>query len=78
MDPVLLKLYDQKLFDEYIDLYYGNNTALDLKIIQDDFHAKWVLAQKNSFNKIGERLQQNPQLFEKVFENKGYVIYAVK
>jgi len=77
MNPMFLKVYNQKLFDEFIDIYYYNSFNTDLRAIKDDFKSKWVLLHVSE-TKLKEKLLAKQDLFEQAYENSNYIIFQVK
>lgn len=76
IDTIFLEDYSKPLLEKYIDLTLVKDQKTDLKVIKDDFKAKWVVAdaQQQSFK---ERLQKSPELFKQVFANSGYTVFEV-
>lgn len=77
MNPMFLKVYDQKLFEEYIDIYYYDASVTDLEVIKNHFNSKLVLVSAKKI-KLIEKLQARKDLFEQVYENKFYLVFKVQ
>lgn len=78
LDPSFLELYDQKLFNEYYDLTFDNESVrnADVNLIKTDFKAKWLIVSPDHPTLL-EKIKQKPENFEKVYENNGYTVFKV-
>jgi len=75
LDPEYMNQYDSRLYQEYADISSGRD-SFRLDHIKKDFKSTWVLV-ANDHQKFKNNLEQQPDLFEKVFDNGNYYLFKV-
>jgi len=71
---IWIEVYNQKMTEDYMDLTLLPEPKVNPKLIKDEFGAKWVIAEST----LKEKLEQQPEVFEKVLEKGGLTVFKVK
>lgn len=75
LDPTFMYLYDQELYDKWLQVSRGQNQEQLYQIISGDFRAQYVLVTIDRLELI-ENLNQDYH-FEKIYSDSEAVIYKV-
>lgn len=77
LDPIFTEKYNNFLFQKYIALTLASKIEdIDLRTIKYDFNANWVLVNESNQD-FKDKLKNNSQLFQQMYEKNGFTVYKV-
>lgn len=76
LDPEFMNQYSHTLYEEFARISSGKDST-DLERIKNDFQASWVLI-GSDHPEFKYNLQNRPDLFDLVFQNKDYYLFNIK
>jgi len=75
LDPEFMNKYDSGLFEEFASISSGKDST-NLEKIKNDFNAKWVIV-ASDHPQFKMNLENNSELFKKVFSNGDFTLFQV-